>query len=74
MALKKGTYGHIQSAACMATRESVTAAHNKCLNELLQAVIKHRKKKSSIVFVKEDKDASTFQYSEWIIGVGTLES
>jgi hypothetical protein len=52
----------------------VTEANNKCLNELLQAVIKHRKKKSSIVFVKEDKDASTFQYSEWIIGVGTLES
>jgi hypothetical protein len=54
----RGTYGHIQSAACIATRESVTAAHNKCLNELIDAIIKHRKKKSKIVFMKENSDVS----------------
>jgi len=54
----RGTYGHIQSAACIATKESVTAAHNKCLNGLIDAIIKHRKKKSKIVFIKEDTDVS----------------
>jgi hypothetical protein len=58
VALKKGTCGHIQSAACMATRESVTAAHNKCLNQLITAVIKHRKKRSGFSSVKDDKDVS----------------
>ena len=56
--VEKGTYGHIQSAACQATTESVTAAHNRCFNELIHAIVKHKKKKSSIVFVKEDKDVS----------------
>ena len=58
MTANRGTYGHVQSAACIATRESVTAAHNKCLNELIDAIIKHRKKKSKIVFIKEDTDVS----------------
>ena len=54
----KGTYGHIQSAACLATKEAVTAAHNKCLNALIDAIIKHKKKKSSIAFIKEDTDVT----------------
>ena len=57
-AIGKGTYGHIQSAACLATKEAVTAAHNKCLNALIDAIIKHKKKKSSITFIKEDTDVS----------------
>jgi hypothetical protein len=36
----------------------VTAAHKKSFNELIKAVIKHKKKKSSIEFVKEDEDVS----------------
>jgi hypothetical protein len=56
--INKGTYGHIQSAACLATKESVTAAHDKCLNSLINAIIKHKKKKSSIVFIKEDTDVT----------------
>jgi hypothetical protein len=56
--LNRGTYGHIQSAACLATKKSVTVAHNKCLNELIDAIIKHKKKKSKIVFIKEDTDVS----------------
>ena len=43
--LNRGTYGHIQSAACLATKKSVTVAHNKCLNELIDAIIKQQKKK-----------------------------
>jgi hypothetical protein len=39
----------------MCLSESVTAAHNKCLNALIDAIIKHKKKKSSIVFIKEFK-------------------
>ena len=57
-AISKGTYGHIQSAACLATKEAVTAAHNKCLNALIDAIIKHKKKKSSIAFNKEDTDVT----------------
>lgn len=56
--ISKGIYGHIQSAACLATKESVTAAHNKCLNALIEAIIKHKKKKSSIAFIKEDTDVT----------------
>ena len=56
--ISKGIYEHIQSAACLATKESVTAAHNKCLNALIEAIIKHKKKKSSIVFIKEDTDVT----------------
>ena len=40
--VNRGTYGHIQSAACLATKKSVTVAHNKCLNELIDAIIKHQ--------------------------------
>ena len=36
----------------------MTVAHNKCLNELIDAIIKHKKKKSKIVFTKEDTDVS----------------
>ena len=36
----------------------MTAAHNKCLNALIDAIIKHKKKKSSIAFIKEDTDVS----------------
>ena len=39
----------------MCLSESVTAAHNKCLNTLIDAIIKHKKKKSIIVFIKEFK-------------------
>ena len=35
----------------------MTAAH-KCFNELIRAVIQHRKRKGSIEFVTEDKDVS----------------
>ena len=56
--VNRGTYGHIQSAACLATKKSVTVAHNKCLNELIDAIIKPKKKKSKIVFIKEDTDVS----------------
>ena len=35
----------------------MTAAH-KCFNELIKAVIQHRKRKGSIEFVAEDKDVS----------------
>jgi hypothetical protein len=52
--------GHIwaYSKCGLATKESVTAAHNKCLNALIDAIIKHKKKKSNIVFIKEDTDVT----------------
>jgi len=41
--LPKETIGHIQSAGCLGQKEVVTAAHNACIRELLQAVDMHGK-------------------------------
>ena len=41
--LPKETIGHIQSAGCLGQKEVVTAAHNACIRELLQAVDVHGK-------------------------------
>jgi hypothetical protein len=40
---QKETIGHIQSAGCLGQKEVVTAAHNVCIRELLQAVDMHGK-------------------------------
>jgi hypothetical protein len=42
----------------MATKDAVTAAHNKCFNESIFAAIKHRKRKSSLKFVEKDQDVA----------------
>ena len=36
--LPKETIGHIQSAGCLGQKEVVTAAHNACIQELLQEI------------------------------------
>ena len=41
--LPKETIGHIQSAGCLGQKEVVTAAHNACIRELLQAIDMHGK-------------------------------
>ena len=41
--LPKETIGHIQSAGCLGQKEVVTAVHNACIRELLQAVDMHGK-------------------------------
>jgi hypothetical protein len=41
--LPKETIGHIQSAGCPGQKEVVTAAHNACIREVLQAVDVHGK-------------------------------
>ena len=41
--LPKETIGHIQSAGCLGPKEVVTAAHNACIRELLQAIDMHGK-------------------------------
>jgi hypothetical protein len=41
--LTKETIGHIQSAGCLGQKEVVTAAHNVCIRELLQAIDMHGK-------------------------------
>jgi hypothetical protein len=41
--LPKETIGHIQTAGCLGQKEVVTAAHNACIRELLQAVDMHGK-------------------------------
>ena len=41
--LPKETIGHIQSAGCLVQKEVVAAAHNACIQELLQEVNVHGK-------------------------------
>ena len=41
--LPKETIGHIQSVGCLGQKEVVTAAHNACIRELLQAIAMHGK-------------------------------
>ena len=41
--LPKETIGHIQSAGCLGQKKVVTAAHNACIQELLQEVNVHGK-------------------------------
>ena len=53
-----GTFGHIQSAGCLGTREAVTAAHNKCLNGLMEDICKHQVKRCALRLIAEDKDKS----------------
>jgi hypothetical protein len=53
-----GTFGHIQSAGCLRTREAVIAAHNKCLNGLIEDICKHQVKRCALRLVVEDKDKS----------------
>ena len=53
-----GTFGHIQSAGCLGTREAVIAAHTKCLNGLMEDICKHQVKRCAPRLVAEDKDKS----------------
>ena len=53
-----GTFGHIQSAGCLGTREAVIAAHNKCLNGLMEDICKHQVKRCALRLIAEDKDKS----------------
>ena len=39
--MQKETIGHIQSAGCLGQKKVVTAAHNACIQELLQEVNQH---------------------------------
>ena len=53
-----GTFGHIQSAGCLGTREAVIAAHNKCLNGLIEDICRHQVKRWALRLIAEDKDKS----------------
>jgi hypothetical protein len=48
----------------LATKEAVTAAHNKCLNALIDSIIKHKKKRSSITFIKEAPKTARWECRE----------
>ena len=49
--LPKETIGHIQSAGCLGQKEVVTAAHNACIRELLQAIDMHGKTDRHMYFL-----------------------
>ena len=48
--------GHIQSAGCLAQRESVTAAHNKCIKGLMSDIQEAGKKKSSLKLLTPESE------------------
>ena len=42
----------------LGTREAVTAAHNKCLNGLMEDICRHQVKRYALRLIAEDKDKS----------------
>ena len=48
--------GHIQSAGCAGQSEAVTAAHNKCIRDLMGDIQVHRKKKSNLTFLTMEEE------------------
>jgi hypothetical protein len=57
--LPKETIGHIQSAGCLGQKEVVTAAHNACIGELLQAVDMHGKTDRHMKLLTIEKEGRT---------------
>jgi hypothetical protein len=49
--LPKEMLGHIQCAGCLGQKEVVTAAHNACIRELLQAIDMHGKTDRHMYFL-----------------------
>jgi len=43
--------GHIQSAGCLGQSEVVTAAHNRCIRDLLRDIQTHTKKSSGLIML-----------------------
>ena len=43
---------------CLGTREAVIAAHNKCLNGLMEDICKHQVKRCALRLIAEDNDKS----------------
>ena len=50
-ALPPESIGHIQSAGCLGQSEVVTAAHNRCIKDLLRDIQAHKGKKSKLVMI-----------------------
>ena len=48
--------GHIQSAGCAGQIEAVTAAHNKCIRDLMGDIQVHRKKQSNLTFLTMEEE------------------
>ncbi len=55
--LPKETIGHIQSAGCLGQKEVVTAAHNACIRELLQAIHMHLKTERHMKLLTIEKES-----------------
>ena len=55
--LPKETIGHIQSAGCLGQKEVVTAAHNVCIRELLQAIDMHGKMDRHMKLLTVEKES-----------------
>ena len=56
--LPKETIGHIQSAGCLGQKEVVTAAHNACIQELLQEIEVHGKADRNMKLLTLEKESS----------------
>jgi len=57
--LPKETICHIQSAGCLGQKEVVTAAHNACIRELLQAIDMHGKTDRHMKLLTIEKESKT---------------
>ena len=50
-AVQAESIGHIQSAGCLGQSEVVTAAHNRCIRDLLRDIQTHKKKSSGLTML-----------------------
>jgi hypothetical protein len=62
--LPKETIGHIQSAGCLGQKEVVTAAHNACIRELLQAIDMHGKTDRHMKLLTIEKESRPIETIE----------
>ena len=54
--LPRESIGHIQSAGCLGQSDVVTAAHNKCIRDLLGDIQMHQRKGSKLVMVTTESE------------------
>jgi hypothetical protein len=70
--LPKETIGHIQSAGCLGQKEVVTAAHNACIRELLQAIDMHGKTDRHMKLLTIEKESRGYTLGSRTVYTGLL--
>ena len=70
--LPKEMLGHIQCAGCLGQKEVVTAAHNACIRELLQAIDMHGKTDRHMKLLTIEKESRGYTLGSRTVYTGLL--